>query len=364
MNEQADKLLLRDFKPKVMLKRPRHVPQRAQFPVVDAHNHLFTETKPEEMIREMDQAGVHVFINVTGNTRFTFVHSGYTYLPRDIGYFIDRYISPFPDRFKCFTMSDFSSCQDGVLIKDSRFTESAVKHLEEDIAHGACGLKVTKELGLRYRDSRERIIPVDDERLSPIWERAGELQVPVLIHTSDPAALFLPIDRYNEHYLTLIQAPDWSFYGSIYSKEELLEQRTRMVSRHKNTTFICAHIANYPEDLDFVASFLENNPNVYVDISARIDELGRQPYSAREFMIRYQDRILFGTDMPAKRKIYRSYFEFLETRDEYFDYPDYVGEYGNNRWGIFGLGLPDSVLKKIYNTNACSIIPGLTVGKV
>jgi predicted TIM-barrel fold metal-dependent hydrolase len=364
MDEQVYELLLQDFKPKVMLLRPRHVPPKARFPVVDAHNHLFTETTPEEMIREMDQVGVRVFINVTGNTQFTFVQSGYTYLPRDIGNFIDRYISLFPDRFKCFTMSDFACCQDGMLIRDSRFAEAAVKHLEEDIAHGACGLKVTKELGLRYRDSKDRIIPVDDERLSPIWERAGELNIPVLIHTTDPAALFLPIDRYNEHYLTLTQAPDWSFYGSHYSKEELLEQRSRMVSRHKKTTFICAHMANYPEDLDYVASFLEDNPNVYVDISARIDELGRQPYSAREFMIRFQDRILFGTDMPVKAKIYRSYFEFLETRDEYFDYPDYVGEYGNSRWGIYGLCLPDEILKKIYNENACSIIPGLSVDAV
>jgi predicted TIM-barrel fold metal-dependent hydrolase len=181
----------------------------------------------------------------------------------------------------------------------------------------------------------------------------------VLIHTSDPAAFFHPIDRNNEHYLTLVKAPDWSTCSSHYSKEELLEQRERLVSRHRNTMFICAHVANYPENLGFVSSFLDRNPNVCIDFSARIDELGRQPYSARNFFLTYQDRILFGTDMPVRAEIYRSYFRFLETWDEYFDYPDYVGIYGNSRWGIYGLGLPDEVLKKIYSDNACRIIPGL-----
>jgi predicted TIM-barrel fold metal-dependent hydrolase len=181
------------------------------------------------------------------------------------------------------------------------------------------------------------------------------------MHTSDPAGFFLPIDGKNEHYLTLVRAPDWSFYGSRYSKMELLEQRERLVSSHPSTTFICPHVANYPEDLDFVASFLDRNPNACIDISARIDELGRQPYSSREFLIRYQDRVLFGTDMPVKERVYRSYFRFLETADEYFDYPDYVGVYGNSRWGIYGLHLPDDVLKKIYHENACRIIPGLSL---
>jgi predicted TIM-barrel fold metal-dependent hydrolase len=183
--------------------------------------------------------------------------------------------------------------------------------------------------------------------------------VPVLIHTSDPAAFFQPTDRHNEHYLTLRRAPDWSAAGSYFSKKQLLEQRERLVSRHRNTTFICAHVANYPENLAFVSAFLEKNPNAFIDISARIDELGRQPYSARRFFIRHQDRVLFGTDMPLRTDIYRCYYRFLETEDEYFDYPDYVGIWGRSRWGIYGLHLPDEVLEKIYRTNALRIIPGL-----
>ena len=359
MSEESEDLLLRDFRPSIMLRREAHVPEKARYPVIDAHNHLFTEADPAALVNVMDQVGVRTFINVTGNTHFSFVETGYTYEQRDVGVFIDRYVTPYPDRFRCFTMSDFATCQGGVLLEDDSFAERAARHLEEDIQKGASGLKVTKELGMHFRDHRGELVAVDDPRLIPIWERAGELGVPVLIHTSDPAAFFLPTDRYNEHYLTLARAPDWSVHESFYSKEELLEQREQLVARHRNTTFICAHVANYPEDLGSVSSFLDRNPNACVDISARIDELGRQPYSARDFLIRYQDRALFGTDMPVRADIYRCYFRFFETRDEYFDYPDYVGIWGRSRWGIHGLHLPDEVLKKLYYENAGRVIHGL-----
>ncbi len=359
MEKSSGRVPVKTFYPRIMLVQQEHIPARARHPVVDAHNHLFEDVGPEEMIGRMDEIGVRMFINVTGNTSFSFVESGYTYTHRDIGYFIDRYVSRYPVRFACFTMSDFATCQDGVLIKDRNFAKKAVQHLEEDVRKGACGLKVTKELGLRYRDFQDDVIPVDDPRLDPIWAKAGELGIPVLIHTSDPAAFFLPVDGQNEHYLTLLKAPSWSFHGSHYSKLELLEQRDRLISHHKGTTFICAHVANYPENLSYVASFLDRHPNVWIDISARIDELGRQPYSARDFLIQYADRVLFGTDMPVRAEIYRTYFRFLETRDEYFDYPDYVGVFGNSRWGIYGLSLPDDVLRKIYCENACRAIPVL-----
>jgi len=347
-------------RPVILLKREERVPERAKFPVIDAHNHLFEEKDPDELVRIMDEVGLQIFINVTGNTQFQFVESGYTYRMRDLGVFIDRYVKKHPGRFACFTMSDFATCQDGVLIKDSGFADRVAAHLVRDVRRGALGLKVTKELGLRYRDDSGRLIPVDDERLGPVWECAGDLGVPVLIHTSDPAAFFLPADEKNEHFETLRRAPDWSFYGCGVSKEELLEQRDRMIERHPNTTFICAHVANYPENLWYVSSFLDAHPNGCIDISARIDELGRQPYTAREFIMKYQNRILFGTDMPLRADIYRTYFRFLETRDEYFDHPDYVGVWGRSRWMIYGLGLPDGVLKKLYYENACRLIPGLT----
>ncbi|MGQ9616437.1 MAG: amidohydrolase family protein [Spirochaetota bacterium] len=357
MGTSSGRIQIKAFNPRIMLVREEHIPSKARYPVIDAHNHLLEDTGPEAMIGVMDEVGVQMFVNTTGNTSFIFEESGYTYTYRDIGYFIDSYVSKYPERFACFTMSDFAISQDGVLIKDNKFAERAVKHLENDVKKGACGLKVTKELGLRYRDSRGDIIPVDDPRLDPIWAKAGELRIPVLIHTSDPAAFFLPVDENNEHYLTLLKAPSWSFHGSRYSKEELLEQRDRLVSRHPGTTFICPHVANYPENLPYVSLFLDQHPNAMIDISARIDELGRQPYSSRKFLIKYADRILFGIDMPVRGDIYRSYFRFLETRDEYFDYPDYFGVFGNSRWGIYGVGLPDEVLKKIYHNNAKRVIP-------
>ena len=140
--------MLKDFNPKIMLSEKKTIPMKGRFPVIDAHNHLFTETDPAEMIDEMDQAGVKTFINLTGNTSFSFVESGYTYKMRDIGVFMDRYMKPYPKRFRCFTMSDFASCQNGVLITDNSFADKAARHLQEDIERGASGLKVTKELGM------------------------------------------------------------------------------------------------------------------------------------------------------------------------------------------------------------------------
>ena len=355
MNEESYKypdLTISEFKPKSMLVTDTHIPERAKFPVIDAHNHLFSDPDPVEVIEAIDKVGVKVFINLTGNTEFTFDESGYTAKKRNIGYFMQKYADKYPGRFYCFTMSLFANLSDEILIKDENFTDEAIEELRSDIKKGAIGLKITKELGLRFKDYKNQFIPIDDKRLDPIWQEAGKIGIPVLIHASDPAAFFLPIDKHNEHYQTLRLAPDWSFYGSYFSKEELLAQRNRMIEKHPETTFICAHVANYPENLRYVSKFLDTHPNAYIDIAARVDELGRQPYTSREFFIKYQDRILFGTDMPPLPEVYRSYFRFLETRDEYFDYPDYIGRFGYSRWRIYGLYLPDNVLEKVYYKNA------------
>lgn len=360
MNQHKD-LLLRDFKPEPMLKRPAHIPERAKFPVIDAHNHLFGEIPPLEMLRVMDEVGVRTFVNVSGNVTVPFDERGYTLRRCEIAGFTSTYTAAHPGRFAAFTMSDFAQWDDFVLIKDDGFADRCIQQMEADVANGALGLKVTKELGLQFRDSTGAMIRVDDERLSPIWRRAGELGLPVLIHVSDPVAFFLPIDEHNEHYRTLQEFPGWSFRGSVYPKWELLEQRDRLVALHPGTTFILPHVANNPEDLDYVARLLDRYPNICIDFSARIDELGRQPYTARDFMITYQDRILFGTDMPISADVYRCYFRFLETRDEYFEYPDYLGRWGYSRWRIHGLHLPGEALRKIYHENAERVVPALRV---
>ena len=355
MAEYRD-LTISEFKPTPMLVTEDHTPSKARFPVIDAHNHLFSDPEASEIIKAMDEVGVKIFINLTGNTKFTFLENGYTAKIRDINYFMNKYSKKHPKRFFCFTMSLFGNLSEEILIKNDSFTEQAIEELKKDIKKGAIGLKITKELGLKFKDYNNNYIPIDDKRLDPIWEEAGKLGIPVLIHVSDPAAFFLPIDEHNEHYQTLRLAPDWSFYGSYYNKTQLLAQRDRMIAKHPKTTFICAHVANYSENLKYVSNFLDTRPNAYVDIAARIDELGRQPYTARDFFIKYQDRILFGTDMPATPEVYRSYFRFLETKDEYFDYPDYIGRFGYSRWRIYGLYLPDKVLQKIYHKNAQKVL--------
>jgi len=351
-------VLLKDYRPDCLLKVAAHVPDRARFPVIDAHNHLFGELPAADQIAIMDAVGVKTWINVTGNTTLPLVNNTYTIARRDIDVFMNAYARKYPGRFAAFTMADFAQWGDPVLIKDDSFAERCIAQLESDVAKGACGLKVTKELGLFFRDRGGAMLPVDDERLFPIWRRAGQLGIPVLIHISDPAAFFRPIDERNEHYLTLREFPGWSFHGAHFSKRELLEQRNRMIARHPGTTFILPHVANNPEDLASVARLLDALPNVIIDFAARIDELGRQPYTARDFIIQYQDRILFGLDMPVSAAAYRCYFRLLETRDEYFDYPDYIGRFGvYTRWKLYGLDLPDETLKRIYYANANRIIP-------
>ncbi len=354
-----ENLLLTDYRPRCLLRRKETIPEKSRFPVIDAHNHLLGDTPPDEMISVMDKVGVRSFINVTGNVQFTFTESGYHGSMRDLSYFIEHYVNKYPGRFFCFTMSLFAQIDREILISDDNFTENCLKQLENDIKKGALGLKITKELGLKFKDYTGRYISVDDRRLYPIWEKAGELGIPVLIHTSDPEGFFLPIDRYNEHYLTLIKAPSWSFQNSHFSKQQLLEQRDRVIRDHPGTIFICPHVANFPENLEYVSTLLRKYKNIYIDFSARMDELGRQPYSARRFFEEFQDRILFATDMPVREEVYRTYFRFLETDDEYFEYPDYVGRFGHSRWGIYGLHLPDRILEKIYNKNALRIMPAL-----
>jgi predicted TIM-barrel fold metal-dependent hydrolase len=306
--------------------------------------------------------GVRTFVNVTGNVGMPLENNCYTIERRDFNVYKRDYIEAHPGRFAALTMSEFAQWGDFVLLKDDGFVDRAIQTLEADVAKGALGLKVTKELGLHFRDREGRMLPVDDERLFPIWRRAGELGVPVLIHVSDPRGFFQPVDERNEHYLNLHEFPGWSFHGSHFSKDELLEQRNRMIAAHPKTTFFLPHVANDPEDLASISALLDRFPNVVIDFSARIDELGRQPYSARDFLIHYQDRVLFGSDMPLSVEMYRCYFRFLETRDECFEYMDYIGRWGHSRWGICGLYLPDEVLRKIYYGNAVRLMPALDAG--
>ena len=188
-----------------------------------------------------------------------------------------------------------------------------------------------------------------------MFEKAAELGVPVMFHTADPDAFFLPIDERNERFEELAAHPNWSFCLAHFGKQELLQQRDRVFARHPRTTFVAAHVAERAEELSYVSDLLEKYPNVLVDIGARSAELGRQPYTAREFFLKHSDRILFGTDLVPEVGMYRLHFRFLETADEYFEYPSHASRQG--RWNIYGLFLPDDVLRRVYRENALRVLP-------
>jgi predicted TIM-barrel fold metal-dependent hydrolase len=239
------------------------------------------------------------------------------------------------------------------------FGEWMAAKLEDAHRRGARGLKIHKSHGLYYRDREGKLITVDDPRYDPIWAKCGELGIPVLIHTSDPAAFFVPLDPTNERYEELARHPNWHFYGKDYPPQaDLLEARNRVVARHPKTNFIAAHMLNHAEDLQYVAQCLEKYPNLYLETAERIAELGRQPFTSRRFFLKYADRILFGTDAAPTVPVYAPYFRFLETDDEYFRYmPTEVPTTG--RWYIYGIHLPDDVLRKVYYENALRLIPDL-----
>jgi predicted TIM-barrel fold metal-dependent hydrolase len=237
------------------------------------------------------------------------------------------------------------------------FFKRSVQRLEQCVAAGSIGMKIWKDLGLRLRDRDGSILRIDDSRLDPLLARAAELGVFIMFHTADPAAFFLATDVRNERYEELSAHPDWSFYGSAFSREELLAQRNRVFARHPATRFVAAHMGEQPEDLAALAAMLEAHPNVQLDMSARVAELGRQPFTARRFFLRFPDRILFGADLLPEESMYRAHYRFFETDDEYFDYPSHASRQG--RWQIYGLALPDTVLERIYRGNAMELLASL-----
>ncbi len=220
----------------------------------------------------------------------------------------------------------------------------------------ARGYKAWKCLGLTTRDTRGRLVNCNDPRLDEVWATAGELHVPVVMHIADPVAFFDPLDCHNERWEELRGHPDWHFHGPQFpSFMTVIEQLADVVRRHPRTTIIGAHGGGYAENLRWVGQLLDECPNFHIDISARIAELGRQPYSARDFFLRYADRILFGLDMTVAPETYRIHYRFLETRDEYFHYgPGEVP--GQGQWMIYGIYLPDDVLRKVYRDNARRIM--------
>ena len=334
-------LPLSDFHPICMLNTPRHDVLLPRFPVIDYHNHLDAQD-PQQVLAIMDACGIEHIVNIT-------MKVGDEALAM-----IDRYRVADSKRFSTIGWMDWADVQDSDF---DRFIALSVKRLERLAEHGIVGFKIWKDLGLSVRDASGELLRVDDERLAPIFEKAADLALPVMVHIGDPEAFFRPIDATNERYEELAAHPDWSFYGAQFSKDELLKQRDRVFRRHPRTTFVAAHVAENSEDLGRVSEMLDECPNVMVDISGRASELGRQPYAARKFFLRFADRILFGADLVPDVRIYRLYYRFLETADEYFEYPTHAS--GQGRWNIYGLDLPDEALRKVYRENALRLLHNL-----
>jgi len=329
--------MVKGYDPEPALETEETIVSASRYPSTDVHCHWSTRQDPVKMLEAMDAGNIERAVNLSGGWG------------EALDRMVELYHSVSPDRFLIFCNVDFSR------IDEPDFAEGAVAEIRRARAKGAAGLKIFKSLGLTVRDASGKVVPVDDARLDPIWAVCGELGMPVLIHSADPVAFFEPIDEENERWMQLKRHPDWSFHGEDYpSREEVLAQRNRMMARHPGTTFIGAHMGGNSEDLEALGKVLDAHPNFVVDMSARVAELGRQPYTARRFFIEYQDRILYGTDRyPGRTQQPRHaiYCRFLETDDEYFKYYDHpfppTGE-----WRIYGIFLPDEVLYKVYKGNA------------
>jgi predicted TIM-barrel fold metal-dependent hydrolase len=339
---------LQNFYPRSELVTKMTLVEKPRFPAWDAHNHLgedfgggWDKRPVIELLDQLDAAGINRYVDLDGGWGEHLLNAH-----------LDHFKQHAPDRFQIFGGVDWSQWAE----KGEEFPEWAAGRLTVQKERGAQGLKIWKGLGLNVKDEYDQLVNVDDPRLIPIWETAGELKLPVMIHVADPVAFFDPIDENNERWEELGAHPDWAFTSPPYPPFlHIIEDLANIVVRHPNTTFIGAHVGCYAENLAWVGALLERCPNFHVDISARIGELGRQPYTSRNFFLRFADRILFGSDMGPYPEAYRVIFRFLETNDEYFNY-NAAPIPMQGRWHVCGLFLPDDVLEKIYYRNAEHIL--------
>ena len=334
-----------DYDPPSSLIVEGEVIKKAKFRFIDVHSHLWNMPLMDldELVAEMDEINMGYIVNLSG--------SGFgPQTAKDI-YFdesIENIEENQPGRIGLFVNVDFDNPDN----KDH--VETQVNVIREAVAKGAIGLKVYKGLGLTNKDSKGNRVRVDDERLGPIWEVCGELSIPVLIHSADPFQFWLPKDNQNERWFELKEKPK-RYYGDsdfIPPFEEIINEQHTIFGRHKNTTFINAHFGWMGNDLKRLGDHLDKYPNVHTEFGAVIAELGRQPKTARQFFIDYQDRIMFGKDKYDKEEFY-TYFRVLESDDEYFNYFRKRHAF----WKMYGLNLPDEVLKKVYYKNALRLFP-------
>ena len=323
-----------EYEPRSTLNVPAHPKTRAKFPFIDVHGHqwFMPVADLDPLVKEMDELNMGLMVNLSG------------YRGTLLEWSLKNVAEHHAKRFLIFVNLDLEKVDD---------VPALVAQLESGVKQGAAGLKVFKGFGLTDKDKDGKRIAIDDPRLAPVWEKCGELQVPVLIHSGEPSPFWSPKDRFNERWLELKQEPDRYRPPDRFPPfEQIVAEQHRLFARHPKTKFIDAHLGWFGNDLARLGKLFDERPNVYTEIGAVLAELGRQPRFAREWLIRYQDRVLFGKDTYKKEEYY-VYFRVLETADEYFDY--YRKRHAH--WKMYGLDLPDDVLKKIYFENALRLFP-------
>jgi uncharacterized protein len=353
IGDNDGKVTFEEYEPKSTLVTPQHPLKRSKFPFIDVHNHQWemdSQEKVAKLVEGMDKLNMGLLVNLSGRGWGADENKSNATLYNQI----ELTQKAFPNRFAIFTNVDFSK------IDEAGWTEKAVAKLTDDVKnHGAKGLKIYKSLGFSVKGNG-KLIPVDDARIDPIWAKCGELGIPVIIHTADPAPFWQPVDSYNERWLELKTHKERKRETSKgdFSWEQLIEQQHNIFRKHPKTTFINAHMGWYPNNLAKLDSLMDVFPNMYVEIGAVIAELGRQPRAAKKFFEKRQDKVLFGKDSYVPDE-YETYFRVLETEDEYFPYHKKYHAF----WRMYGIGLSDAILKKVYYKNALRIIPGLDKSK-
>ena len=327
------------YDPVSTLKVPEHIVTKAKFPFIDVHNHqwsLSEQTIPN-LLADMEKLNMAVMVNLSGGNG------------RGLQQMTQSILKKAPNRFIVFANIDFKG------IGEADWTAKAVQQLEADVKNGANGLKIFKNLGFSVTDKDGKRVAIDDPRLDAIWKKCGELKIPVLIHTADPKPFWDPVDEHNERWLELVTHPRRKREANDPEPwEQLIAEQHRMFKKHPSTTFIAAHFGWYPNDLGKLGSLLNEMPNMMIEFGAIIAELGRQPKAAKQFFEQYQNRIMFGKDSWVPEE-YATYFRVLETDDEYFPYHKKYHAF----WRMYGMGLSDTVLKKIYYKNALRIVPNI-----
>jgi predicted TIM-barrel fold metal-dependent hydrolase len=350
-------LTLSEYHPESGLVTQEHILLRPKFPAIDFHGHFgMIYSEPYAHMHGMGMADIHETVAVLrkhGIQRAVNLDGLWDGFAGITVRGAMEALAATPDFFLTFVSVDTRRAA------EPGFESMVRGHLLDAKALGARGIKLFKHVSLMVEDGRGGFTPgrglrLDDPRLKVIWATAEELKLPVLVHIGDPEAFFRPVDRFNERYEELLTHQDWQYAKpGLYTFQECLEMQEALLQGNPGTSFVIAHGGSWPENLDYVGASLEKYPNMHIDIAERISEFGRQPYRSREFFLKWQDRILFGTDAyPINMdRRYPPYFRFLETWDEYFDYSCY-----NTRWKIYGIGLPDGVLRKVYYKNALGLL--------